>query len=83
MHRVACFIDRILNRIIVAETVFGKPVGSDAENGKTTVLSFMSLDEAQELAASLTETAKKSLEKYGVKSKDLIELADYLLNRNV
>ena len=74
--------DDILD-VTADESVFGKPVGSDAENGKTTVLSFMSLDEAQELAASLTETAKKALEKYGVKSKDLIELADYLLNRNV
>ena len=74
--------DDILD-VTADEAVFGKPVGSDAENGKTTVLSFMSLDEAQNLAAELTEQAKAAIKKYGDLSKDLVELADYLLERNV
>ena len=74
--------DDILD-VTADEAVFGKPVGSDAENGKTTVLSFMSLDAAQDLASDLTQKAKKALEKYGEKGRDLSELADYLLERNV
>ena len=74
--------DDILD-VTADEAVFGKPVGSDAENGKTTVLSFMPLDEAQKLASELTEKAKNALLKYGEKSKDLLDLADYLLNRNI
>ena len=60
---------------------FGKPLGSDEKNGKTTVLSYMSLDEAQELAAKLTEKAKAALSVYGEKASDLYDLADFLLNR--
>ena len=74
--------DDILD-VTADEAVFGKPVGSDAENGKTTVLSFMSLEKAQKLAEELTEKAKDAIRKYGEKSKDLLDLADFLLNRNI
>ncbi|MBO4422308.1 MAG: polyprenyl synthetase family protein [Clostridia bacterium] len=72
--------DDILD-VIADEAELGKPVGSDEKNGKTTVLSYMSIDEAQALAASLTEQAKKALQIYGKKADDLCELADFLLNR--
>ncbi|MBQ3870915.1 MAG: polyprenyl synthetase family protein [Clostridia bacterium] len=74
--------DDILD-VTADEAVFGKPVGSDAENGKTTVLSFMSLEKAQKLAEELTEKAKDAIRKYDEKSKDLLDLADFLLNRNI
>ena len=72
--------DDILD-VIADQEEFGKPVGSDAKNGKTTVLSYMSLEEAQSLAESLTEEAKTAICGYQDKSKDLCDLADYLLNR--
>ena len=41
----------------------------------------MSLDEAQKLAADLTKQGVDAVKKYGSKSDDLCELAEYLLNR--
>ena len=72
--------DDILD-IISSEEELGKPIGSDEKNGKTTVLSYMSLDDAQNLAAELTEQAIKAVKKYGSTGDDLCELAEYLLNR--
>lgn len=72
--------DDILD-VIADQSEFGKPVGSDEKNGKTTVLSYMPLDDAQKLAEKLTASAIEAVKKYGGKSDDLIELAEYLLNR--
>lgn len=63
------------------EALLGKPIGSDGENGKTTFLSFMSVEEARKYALDLTEKAKKAIEKYPG-SETLIALADYLLYRD-
>ena len=63
------------------ESIFGKPIGSDAEQGKTTFLTFMSIPEAKRYAADLTAKAKTALsvfDGYDV----LCEFADYLLSRN-
>ncbi|MCQ2386074.1 MAG: polyprenyl synthetase family protein, partial [Clostridia bacterium] len=42
----------------------GKTIGKDAEEGKTTFLSFMSCEEAMDYAKKLTEKAKESLAGY-------------------
>ena len=73
-------IDDILDRE-GDEELLGKPIGSDGENGKTTFLSFMSVDEARKYALDLTDRAKKAIEEYPG-SEMLISLADYLLYRN-
>ena len=73
-------IDDILD-VVGDEAVFGKPIGSDAEQGKTTFLSFMSVPEAREYAAELTEKAKSVILNFG-ESDILCGFADYLLNRN-
>ncbi|MBQ7699113.1 MAG: polyprenyl synthetase family protein [Clostridia bacterium] len=72
--------DDILD-VTANQAELGKPVGSDAKNGKTTVLSYMSLDKAQALAAELTEKAAAAIEKYGKTGKELSEFAVFLLNR--
>lgn len=72
-------VDDILD-CIGNEALLGKPIGSDAEQGKTTFLHFMSLDAAAERAAALTEQAKAAIAPYPG-SETLIELADYLLSR--
>lgn len=72
--------DDILD-VIADEAELGKPIGSDEKNGKTTVLSYMSLDEAQKLASDLTYQGINAVKKYGKISDDLCELAEFLLNR--
>ena len=72
-------VDDILD-CIGSEALLGKPIGSDAEQGKTTFLSFMSIDAAHDRAAELTEAAKAAVAPYPG-SEILSALADYLLAR--
>lgn len=58
----------------------GKPIGSDAESGKTTFLTFMSPEQALDYARDLTEQAKNAIALFPARTV-LCELADYLLNR--
>lgn len=62
------------------EKIFGKPVGSDADNGKTTFTTVYSLKEAKEIAMQLTADAKSAVRQYE-NSDNLIALADFLLSR--
>ena len=59
----------------------GKMPGSDAEQGKTTFLSFMSVDEARGYAARLNDRAVAALSKYE-NNGFLTELACRLLGRH-
>lgn len=72
-------IDDILDATADAETL-GKNTGVDATRNKTTFLSFMSIEEASNYAAKLTEDAKKELDIFENSAK-LADLADYLLVR--
>ena len=63
------------------EEIFGKPIGSDEEQNKTTFLSFMSVEDAYNEAAKLTDEAKKAISVYP-SSEILCDFADYLLKRN-
>ena len=72
-------VDDILD-CIGNEALLGKPIGSDAEQGKTTFMHFMSVPEAQACAAELTEKAKAAIAAYPG-SEILLDLADYLLER--
>ena len=71
--------DDILDVTSTSE-VLGKPIGSDAENGKTTFISHMSIDKAQKLVDDLTSEAIEavsSIDTYG----ELKELALFLSSR--
>ena len=72
--------DDILD-VISTEEVLGKNIGSDAENGKTTFMSYMSIEEAQKLVVDLTDEAINAVEKIDSFG-DLKELAIYLAGRN-
>ena len=73
-------IDDILDVRGSAEEL-GKNPGSDDKSNKTTYLSFYTVDEAMDMAFSLTRVAKSAVSKhYG--SDFLESLADYLLARN-
>lgn len=74
-------VDDILDSI-GSEALLGKPIGSDEAQGKTTFLRFLSVEAAQARAAALTEEAKAAVAGYPG-SQTLLELADYLLTRQV
>jgi len=63
-----------------SEEDLGKPIGSDEESGKTTFLTFMSVEQAYDYASDLTEQAKNAIALFPART-TLSELADYLLNR--
>lgn len=73
-------VDDILDRTGTEEAL-GKPIGSDAENGKSTFLSYMTVSEAEQFAVELTERAVSEISEYdstGV----LSDFAYFLCNRN-
>ena len=73
-------IDDILD-VTGDQQVLGKPVGSDAQNQKTTYITLLGLEKAKNTAAVYTERAAKSLQK--IPDHDfLLRLTEQLLNRN-
>lgn len=73
-------IDDILD-VTGEEEVLGKPIGSDAENRKSTYVSLLGLEKSEEYAKRLTQAAKASLE--GFESAGLLVwLADRLCSRS-
>jgi len=63
------------------ESVLGKPVGSDDKNGKSTFVSFFSIEESLEKAKELTQNAIDALSAFE-DTKFLVELSKYLCDRN-
>lgn len=59
----------------------GKPVGSDADNNKSTYVSLLGLEESERLVTKFTNIAKESLKIFGEKGSSLIKLADELATR--
>ncbi len=72
-------IDDILDVIGDVE-LLGKPIASDKDSGKTTFLTYMSVDEAYSYAAKLTDGAKAAISEFDG-SDVLCTLADYLITR--
>jgi len=64
------------------EAPLGKPIGSDAENCKNTYVSLLGLEEAQRIAAELTDKAIDALKIFGDEAEFLISLSEKLLSRN-
>ena len=73
-------IDDILD-VVGDEKTLGKPVGSDAENGKRTYPDFLGLEGAKAAAEAASKKAVESLTTLGGKGERLKELAGYLLDR--
>ncbi len=72
--------DDILD-VIGQEEILGKPIGSDAEQNKTTFVTLMGLDGAKAELERLTNDAKAEIAGI-LHSEFLLDFADYLLNRN-
>ena len=73
-------VDDILD-VTGDEKTLGKKVHSDDAMGKTTFLSFMTVEEAQAYAEEITKTAIDSIRGYQG-SETLVEFAEYLLSRS-
>ncbi len=73
-------IDDILD-VTGNEATLGKPVGSDAECGKTTYVSLLGLEDARSAAAAYTDSAKKALSNFP-DHVFLMDLTEYLLDRD-
>ncbi len=77
-----CFqiVDDILDATSTAEEL-GKPVGSDAENDKSTYVTLLGVEGARNLAARRTESALQALSVFGSEADGLRHLARELLCR--
>lgn len=73
-------VDDILD-VTADETQLGKPVGSDAQNEKSTYVSLLGLEKSQQLAQELTQQAIDSLTVFGQDADFLISLARSLAIR--
>lgn len=65
------------------EHKLGKPVGSDRTNGKTTYVSILGLEGAKRELDDHVMLAKKSLQLAQVQQGKLLELADYMVSRDM
>lgn len=61
--------------------LLGKPVGSDAENEKSTYVSLLGLEQAGRLVEQMTETAKQTVAPFGESAAALCDLAEMLAHR--
>ncbi|MBQ8784382.1 MAG: polyprenyl synthetase family protein [Clostridia bacterium] len=73
-------VDDILDVTSDAETL-GKPIGSDAENQKTTYVSLLGIEKSKEIAAELTKKAITALAAFNESTESLAQLAEKLQNR--
>lgn len=73
-------IDDILD-VTGDEVTLGKPIGSDAEENKTTFVTLFGIERAREEAVKLTEKAMGILDRFD-NNEFLKELTKYLLDRN-
>jgi geranylgeranyl diphosphate synthase type II len=60
--------------------VLGKPIGSDAEENKTTFVTLYGVEKSQEIAAEISEEAIEILQNLD-NNEFLLELTDMLLKR--
>ena len=75
--------DDILD-VTASEEELGKPIGSDQKNGKTTVFSFMTMEEANSEMKLLIDRAIDAIEIYYPSDNEfhsLTELAKYMIKR--
>ncbi len=66
---------------VTGTNALGKPIGSDAEQGKTTFVTMFGLERSRSLAKEYTQKAIRAAEKLN-KSDFFIALAEQLMNRN-
>ncbi len=73
-------VDDILD-VVGNEKELGKPIGSDAENNKSTYVTLLGLEKSKELASSLTDEALSCIDYFGKDGEFLRNLAIKLTKR--
>ena len=73
-------VDDILDVVSDTQTL-GKPVGSDAENGKVNYVTIMGIEKSREIVRALTDSAIDALRIFGDDAAFLKELAQELSGR--
>lgn len=73
-------VDDVLD-VTATEEELGKPIGSDAQCGKTTYVTLFGVDKTMEYAAVHNKRAKFSLSAFGEEAEFLSDFSDYLLHR--
>ncbi len=64
------------------DKLLGKPTGSDKENHKNTFVTLMGIENAEAELKRTTMASKAALDIFGDKNRFLLDLADFLLERN-
>ncbi len=72
--------DDILD-IVGSQEKMGKTLKKDVEQNKVTFVSLYGLEKAQEIAESLIKSAIEDIEFFGLRAKNLIDLANFIINR--
>ena len=73
-------VDDILD-VVGDQAKLGKNIGSDEENQKSTYPSMYGLEESKKMASEKIECAKNAISHFGEKSQFLVELAEYIIDR--
>ena len=73
-------VDDILD-LVGDESKLGKKVGSDIENNKSTYPSLLGLEKSKRIANELIQEAKENINSINGNTKFLIDLADYIIDR--
>ena len=60
----------------------GKKTGKDKKKGKATLISLLGYENTVKYAQKLISKINNKTKKYGIKSKNLLETLNYILNRN-
>lgn len=64
------------------EELLGKTVGSDGENQKSTFVSVYGMEQSEKMLNDYTQKAIEALSRYGTKAEFLINLSNFLLDRD-
>lgn len=72
--------DDILDKTSTS-SILGKDVNKDSQNDKVTVVDIMGIEKARAFMLKLEEEAISAIEKYGERSKKLVDMCKYLTGR--
>ena len=61
--------------------IVGKPTKRDKKKGKPTLVNLLGYNETLSFASKLKNNITKKIKNYGIKSKDLLQSVEFILNR--